>query len=45
MILFPTKIARNETLLKIASDYAVLFKYGMIPEQNMKQSTWKIDEF
>jgi hypothetical protein len=40
-ILFPTKIARNETLLKIASDSAVLFNYGMISEQIMKQSTWK----
>jgi hypothetical protein len=35
------KIARNETLLKTTSDSAVLFKYGMIPEQNMKQSTYK----
>jgi hypothetical protein len=41
-ILFPAKIARNETLLKTTSDSAVLFKYGMILGQIMKQSAWKI---
>ena len=40
-ILFPAKIARGETLLKAASESAVLFKYGRIPEQIMRQSAWK----
>ena len=41
LILFPAKIARGETLLKTASESAVLFKYGRIPEQIMRQSAWK----
>ena len=40
-ILFPAKIARGETLLKTASETAVLFEYGRIPEQIMRQSAWK----
>ena len=40
-ILFPAKIARRETLLKTASESAVLFKYGRISEQIVRQSAWK----
>ena len=40
-ILFYAKIARGETLLKTASESAVLFKYGRISEQIMRQSAWK----
>jgi hypothetical protein len=39
-VLFPTKTDRKKTL-KIASDSAVLSKYGEILEQIIEQSTWK----
>ena len=37
-ILFPEKITRRETLLKTASESTVLFKYGRISEQIVRQS-------
>ena len=40
-ILFPAKIARGKTLLKTTSESTVLFKYGRISEQIMRQSAWK----
>ena len=42
LILFPAKIDREKTLLKTASYSLVLFKYGKIPEQIVRQSAWKI---
>ena len=39
--LISAKTIRKENLLKTASDSAVLFKYGKISEQIMKQSDWK----